>query len=187
MRLDTKESILSVLDYCQKTGVFTWKFRDRAQFSDDRAFSLWNERNCGKRAGRVAPRGTTVNGKSYKKNYRFISFDGFGYAEHRLAWIAVYAQTPAVIDHINGDGTDNRICNIRNGTRSDNQKNLKIAQNNTSGVTGVRFHKSSKRWLAEFGCRKHGTFVGIGRFLNREDAIRARRSYENEIGFTSRA
>ncbi|GAH20073.1 unnamed protein product, partial [marine sediment metagenome] len=43
------------------------------------------------------------------------------------------------IDHINRDGLDNRKCNLRPCTNSQNQKNSKLRKDNKSGLRGVRW------------------------------------------------
>lgn len=55
------------------------------------------------------------------------------------------------VDHINGDGLDNRRCNLRPATASQNRSNLKsIQKNNSSGYIGVheRIGKLKSRWTA---------------------------------------
>lgn len=52
------------------------------------------------------------------------------------------------IDHINGNGLDNRRVNLRFATNSQNQHNSKIRIDNTSKVKGVTFHMRDKKWTA---------------------------------------
>ena len=52
------------------------------------------------------------------------------------------------VDHINRKRFDNRLCNLRWVSRSENGKNCSKAKNNTSGVTGVCFNKRDNRWVA---------------------------------------
>jgi len=66
---------------------------------------------------------------------------------HRLIWLYVYGEMPKEIDHINGDRQDNRLENLRSVTRSQNQFNKAMAQNNTSGYRGVSWHKKSQQWV----------------------------------------
>lgn len=42
---------------------------------------------------------------------------------HRLGWFLYYNEIPNEIDHINGDRMDNRISNLRNFNRKENQHN----------------------------------------------------------------
>ena len=53
-----------------------------------------------------------------------------------------------IVDHRNGNGLDNRKKNLRDGTGGVNQNNQTLYNTNTSGVNGVSFNKTSKRWCA---------------------------------------
>jgi hypothetical protein len=50
------------------------------------------------------------------------------------------------VDHINGDGLDNRRINLRNCTRSQNLMNKKVGERNTSGYKGVCLDAVRKKW-----------------------------------------
>jgi hypothetical protein len=54
------------------------------------------------------------------------------------------------IDHINGNKLDNKLSNLRIVDGSGNQRNRKINSNNTSGVVGVSFNRSTKTWNARW-------------------------------------
>jgi len=75
-----------------------------------------------------------------KKGYWRISIKGKQYAAHRLIWLYHNKSYPKfVIDHINGDSTDNRIENLRDVTQKTNLQNLtKSKSNNKLGSLGVR-------------------------------------------------
>lgn len=53
-----------------------------------------------------------------------------------------------VVDHINGDGLDNRRQNLRICTTKQNNQNQSKHRDNTSGYRGVYFVKASKKWQA---------------------------------------
>jgi hypothetical protein len=94
--------------------------------------------------------------------YIVIRVNGITYRAHRLAWYYVYGSMPdGQLDHINGDKTDNRICNLRLATPAENISNRGLQYNNSSGYKGVTRLKSG-RWSANIrndGCRNHlGTF-----------------------------
>ena len=76
------------------------------------------------------------------------------------------------IDHKDRDPLNNKISNLRLATRKENCANQKIRKNNTSGVTGVLWNKSKGKW--EAWIKK----VYLGCFLNKEDAIKARKEAE---------
>lgn len=81
-----------------------------------------------------------------------------------------------VIDHINHDTLDNRMSNLRICTVQQNMMNCKRSKNNTSGVTGIWFDKSRNKWAAELMLNRKKKY--LGRFVNKEDAIKARKEAE---------
>ena len=109
--------------------------------------------------------------------------DRYGYAVrelHRshlyLHRIAIKAQAGQIVDHINGERTDNRRCNLRLATQSENQRNRAgLASNNSSGFTGVHRVRSG-RWVAII--RMDGERIHLGTFGTIEEAVSARRAAE---------
>lgn len=75
------------------------------------------------------------------------------------------------VDHINGDGLDNRVFNLRFATRDQNSRNCKIKSNNTSGYKGVHFQKRDSKWVAQI--RIEGRKTHLGMFSTPEEAARA--------------
>lgn len=55
-----------------------------------------------------------------------------------------------IIDHINGNGLDNRRSNLRIVANFKNIINSKIPISNTSGYKNIRFRKDRKVWSVEF-------------------------------------
>jgi hypothetical protein len=78
-------------------------------------------------------------------------------------------------DHINHNKTDNRRCNLRVCTISQNTFNSKLRSNNTSGIKGVSYSKKSKKWMAQI--QYLGTDFYLGCYDNIEDAAIA---YDNK-------
>lgn len=114
--------------------------------------------------------------------YIQIQIDGRNYPSHRLAWLYVYGEFPIhEIDHTNGKRDDNRIVNLRAVTSSENSKNSKIRSTNTSGITGVSWCKNSNKWMVQISDNKKQ--INLGRFSDKFEAICARKSAENRLGY----
>lgn len=76
------------------------------------------------------------------------------------------------VDHVNGNGLDNRRRNLRPADQSRNMANARLLRsNNTSGFRGVTKPASKRRWVAQIGIR--GRVVHLGSFDSPETAARA--------------
>ena len=106
-----------------------------------------------------------VAGHVTKYGYRLIGVDLKTNMAHRLAWLYVSGSWPDdEVDHINGDRDDNRIANLREASRSENQQNLARRANNTSGFPGVCWSNQASKWQA--GIKVHGRLIGLGQFAS---------------------
>ena len=77
------------------------------------------------------------------------------------------------VDHINGNGLDNRKENLRICTNAQNARNRRMSKRNTSGYRGVTWHKQTKKWVAQIHVNYKNHYLGL--FENKEDAAEARR------------
>lgn len=76
------------------------------------------------------------------------------------------------VDHINHDGLDNRRCNLRLCTKSENGANRRVqATPKSSRYKGVCWVVSKRRWIARI--KVGGRLIYLGRFRSEEDAARA--------------
>jgi len=117
--------------------------------------------------------------------YIYIKVNEKAYKAHRLAWFYVYGYFPENgLDHINRIKTDNRIVNLREATKSCNAKNCKININNTSGITGVSWHKRDKKWQVRIHDQNH-KLLHIGYFDLLLEAAKARYTAEIKYGYIS--
>lgn len=73
-------------------------------------------------------------------------------------------------DHRNGHGLDNRKCNLRPSTRSQNQANQKRRKDNTSGYKGVAWNAGARKWAAYITVRKKRFHLGL--YVNPKEAAR---------------
>lgn len=66
-----------------------------------------------------------------------------------------------VVDHINGNPLDNRKCNLRIATKSQNKINSKkYTGNRTSKYKGVHYNKRDNIWLARIGINRKRIYLG---------------------------
>ena len=96
-----------------------------------------------------------VNGKDISLHKFILGYDG-----------------PLNIDHRDNNRANNRRDNLRQASIAQNAWNSKIANNNTSGVTGVHFSKTQQRWVARI--MVNGRRIGLGSYIDKQDAINAR-------------
>jgi hypothetical protein len=146
-----KEKDLSALiSYDAETGEFV------------RLVGGGNGVKAGDRAGYIQSRG-----------YVAMNVGGKQYLAHRLAWRLTHGDWPkADIDHINGDKTDNRLCNLRDVNRQTNTENVRKARTNSaSGLLGAYFNKKKAKWFASITTSGRSKF--LGHFETAEAAHRA--------------
>lgn len=118
------------------------------------------------------------------KNGRYIraQVDGESVYIHRLIYTHTHGPIPESfdVDHINGNGSDNRIENLRIATRSQNQENRLGAQKNSSThVRGVYWHKAKKKYMASI--KSGGRAFFLGYFDEKDDAELAYRKAATHI------
>jgi len=143
------EKLHEIFEY--REGELYWKERPESDFSTKNAWSVWNSRYVGKMAGNInLDKRLGKNNKSYKQ----LKFQGIQAQLHRVIFAMHYGYYPEFIDHIDGDGLNNRIENLRPCNRNTNGYNQKINTNNVSGYKNVCWSNSHERWVV--GIRKNG-------------------------------
>jgi len=120
-----------------------------------------------------------------KDGYNSLNRYGFKMSEHRLIMLYMLGKVfpKSEIDHINHIRDDNRWCNLRIVDRKFNSMNLSQHKSNTSGVTGVAWHKQRNKWRAFIMVDYKQ--VALGLFKEFEDAVKARKKAEQKYGFHS--
>lgn len=124
----TTERLRELVTYDPETGVFRWKIHRS------------NKCRIGDVAGTDPPVGQ-------KNRYVLIRIDDRLYRAHRLVWLYVYGKWPTLdVDHIDGNGLNNSLNNLRECTMSQNLGNSRRHKDNHSGVKGVSWNKDKKKW-----------------------------------------
>jgi hypothetical protein len=138
------------------------RLKELLHYDPETGFFLWKKPRKGRVVGAVAGCVKRDARRPYDKNkaYVVIRIVGKSFYAHRLAWLYVNGNCPAIIDHIDMDGLNNSIKNLREATRSQNQWNSPIRKNNKSGYKGVSFCSRLKKWRAVIGCDKVEMTIG---------------------------
>ena len=128
-----------------------------------RKVTLASNARAGQKAG-------SLDGDYYK-----VKIDGKSYLVHRIIFLMVNGYLPDLVDHVNGDTTDNRPCNLREATKAQNRWNCLGNEGSISGVKGVYFDKG--RWKALLNFKGDRYYLGM--FSTKEAAGEVvRRKYE---------
>jgi len=145
--------VRSRISYDPETGVLRWKAREE----NNRIDRMWNTRF----AGQVI---------SHKNSSGHIQFGmgGKNYLAHRIAWLIVFGVEPRLIDHINGERSDNRLCNLRIATASQNVIN---SRKRKSSFQYRGLWRNNSRWSASI-CLA-GRKIYLGTFLTDIEAAQA--------------
>jgi len=93
--------------------------------------------------------------------------------------VLMNAQPGQIIDHINGNKLDNRLCNLRFVNLTENAQNSKKRTDNTSGAKGIYWDKRDEKWVARISV--NGKRLYIGYFTSIDDAERAVRKAREEL------
>lgn len=166
--LPSQEVLRQLLDYDPETGVLRWKERGPEWFKSSWMADRWNARYAGQPAFTAYD-----DGCGY---YRGTLF-GKSYFAHRIIIKMMVGEEPPMVDHQDGDGSNNTWGNLVSATYATNVRNRAIVANNTSGTMGVAWHKRAGKWEVSI----NGKYLGL--FSNLDAAVAARKNAEREYGF----
>lgn len=141
----TQQTLLNAFEY--KDGVLYWK----------------NPTSVSVKTGDEA--GCNNNG------YRLISINKQYIHAHRAIFMMHHGFMPEIVDHIDGNKSNNRIENLRAANKAQNAWNSKLHKHNTSGIRGVSWNKQTNKWRAAI--MANGKILHLGRFNDIKDAENA--------------
>lgn len=121
--------------------------------------TLHYDSDSGRFIWRVARPGCSVGasaGSVGSHGYVCIKLGRRSYRAHRLAWFLVHGEWPdGEIDHINGDKTDNRLCNLRVASRAENSQNRRMAHRDSAhGMLGATWNRQHRKWQSKIVANK---------------------------------
>ena len=152
------ESITDDMYYCYDTGDFFWK-------------DVLKHKN--RKSGALGTPKRRCNGQVQSL---IITYKGIKYGAHRIAYYLHHGNCPDVVDHIDGNPLNNRIDNLRPADPTLNLWNQKRRVNNTSGLTGVVWHKATDQWRSRINTK--GTTYELGFTDSKFEAACLRKSAE---------
>lgn len=157
----------SVFIYDPETGNLIWKPRE--------GMPQRNAAVAGKVAGH---RHICTVGKAYIQ----VRVDRVLHYAHRIIWVMHHGPIPAgmQIDHIDGDGTNNMLNNLRMVSPSENKRNMRKMVTNKTGHTGVQLSKSGTYIAAGWS---DGRPIHLGTAKTIEGAILLRKQWEAANGY----
>ncbi len=157
----SQADVIRYTNYDKGTGSLTWRIppSQRTQVGDEVGYS----RNGGYRV------------------FRLLGTRGY---VHRLIYFRETGEWPEQVDHIDQDRSNNTWSNLRAVNNQGNSMNRSEQSNNTSGCTGVYWHKTTGVWNAMIMYK--GQQMWLGRYKEWWDAVCARKSATFAYGFTSR-
>ena len=112
--------------------------------------------------GTRARKGDVVNTSS-SSGYYIVGIDKKKYLIHRLIFLyhRGYLTKGLLLDHIDGNKTNNRIENLREVTKSQNAHNSKLRVDNTSGVKGVAWDELTQKWCSRIKLNRKTYYFGF--------------------------
>jgi len=95
------------------------------------------------------------------KGYRQFMLNKCFMFEHRAIFLYHHGYLPEFVDHKDRNPFNNKIENLRPCTKGENNRNAKIPKSNTSGVKGVTWNASCRKWQAQIRFNGHHFYLGI--------------------------
>ena len=103
--------------------------------------------------------------RHYARRKQYSTEGSCTFLMHR---VLLDAHPEMLVDHINGNGLDNRRSNLRLASPAQNRQNMGLPAHNTSGLKGASWCKRTKKWQAIISVS--GKQHYLGRFATVEAA-----------------
>jgi len=115
--------------------------------------------------------------------YRQTKINGKQIKVHRLVFLWHHGFLPVHVDHIDGNGLNNRIENLRAASVSQNRANSKARRDNTSGAKNVYWNKQRGKWMVQSIIQGKQKFFGLFEDLELAElvALEMREKYHGQF------
>jgi hypothetical protein len=149
--MDIESQLTQVLRYEPETGFLFWT---------DKAYKSVKNKKAG---------------SPNQLGYIIVIFKGKPYKAHRLAWLLTYGVWPSqMIDHIDGNKSNNTLLNLRDVDNKTNQCNRHKARvDSKSGLMGASPFRN--KWKAQI--KRNGVIKYLGIY---DTALEAHQAYKLE-------
>lgn len=139
--LPSLELLNQLLEYKEETGALIWK--------------------VGRGKGHAA--GWRRRSHKNKSEYIRVEINQKTYSAHRIAYYMQTKVDPGLmqIDHIDGNGLNNKFSNLRLATAQQNMWNRGVNCTNKSGYKGVCYHKLTGKWMAGITSKNGTRYLGV--------------------------
>lgn len=133
------------------------KLNEMLRYEPDTGLIYWKVSRKGGRA-----RAGSIAGHVGCRGYIKITVGGEFLLAHRVAFALLRGAWPEnEIDHINGIKSDNRIGNLREATKKQNQANKGVLKSSYTGLKGVSFRKARNKFVARISNGEKRIFLGL--------------------------
>lgn len=158
------------------------KLRNQLSYDPETGVFKWLVSGSGRKMNVAAG---CIRKQKHNNIWRKITFDQQDYTSAQLAWVLMKSEFPTfIIDHIDQDSLNDKWVNLRRGDSCIVQRNQKKSTRNTTGIVGVKWHKTSSKYHAFIGAGGTGKQKYLGSSSDFFEAVCIRKKAEIEYNYS---
>lgn len=142
-----KENLLHLFEYHREAGILIWKNPPKQN-----SYLI----------GQVAGTKQFSNGVTYLR----VAVNGKKVFVHKVIYFLECEVLENILDHVDGNGLNNRIENLRKVSNRENSQNKKVHR--AGALVGANWDKSRKKWFSSI--QINGKTKYLGRFNSQTEA-----------------
>jgi hypothetical protein len=108
-----------------------------------------------------------IDGQVYRKvghanqdGYVYIGYNRRYLSAHRVVFLLNNGYLPEIVDHADGNPSNNAISNLRAATKSTNAMNKPVRADSKSGIKNVTWYKRARKWVVSLSINKKRKTIG---------------------------